>query len=263
MIRFFLVFIILFSSVFSSELTPLDPLLIRVEQNLQVAETMEERALALLQLQKVLLSFLKIPMGNEEFYTILRKSRPTIDRIMPAAHTLYAYLYDEELTRRITVTLNGKSYTAFQNLHDDRYEEELVNWQSNNLYALPQKLSSSTIQDLEPGLSYNFIVTLEGRVIISDEQLTSKAMNGQKAILGPNHGILAGGKPVLSAGEFILFQKGDRKILFASSSSGHYRPDFSSLELLREALMDLGFPAEAIVLAPVRLSDIAWLFLQR
>ncbi|MFZ1489495.1 MAG: hypothetical protein WAS51_06110 [Ilumatobacteraceae bacterium] len=65
------------------------------------------------------------------------------------------------------------------------------------------------------------------------------------------HPVLAGGEPVLAAGELAVLDAGRvRVVLDLTNQSGHYEPGASCLAIAAEVLIGLGFEVPAEVVRP-------------
>lgn len=119
-------------------------------------------------------------------------------------------------------------------------------------------LDKTTLLELAPEKIYNFVLLPDGTIWAALERPGGKEYHvGEDEVLEetfgyPNHTILAGGphQLVLTAGALILFQEGEKRLMFVSNKSGHYQPTFRSLPEVRRQLATLGMDEHAIILVP-------------
>lgn len=107
-----------------------------------------------------------------------------------------------------------------------------------------QPLGKSFIDKLENGELAEFVVTVDGEYNVSNHPEIK-------------HSLLAGEKDADTAGGFRVWknEKGELALCVLSCKSGHFRPTEESLSLLKQRLVELGIPAERIVVSAGDFSD--------
>lgn len=205
----------------------------------------------------ILLDFL-MTADEEDFYDFLKLSKPYIDAMSRMNDEIFFQIYQDRFCDRRLASLNGIPvfiyYNAFSRkmpLSDEErtflYEEEVQRHQNVALQP-KQKLTKSTLKKLISGQTYNFVLNLENKAYISYNQRYKLKNEASKTILNsPNHTILAGNAPILSAGVINYYQVGKKKLYILSCSSGHFHPLPDSLIHIKNYLMALGIPEEAII----------------
>jgi CHAD domain-containing protein len=94
---------------------------------------------------------------------------------------------------------------------------------------------------------YDFVLLPTGEVRLSPIEMRDSEIEKETG-KWPNHTLLAEGGPVQTAGNLFLFQQDGKRVLFLANKSGHYLPDYASLQLIRQHLIQAGIPGEEIYL---------------
>jgi hypothetical protein len=121
---------------------------------------------------------------------------------------------------------------------------------------LPQELddarSAGVIPATFPGQHFNELVDQNRRLVyvltLRFQLIIAPQLTGTFEI---DHPALCQGEDVLAAGELDLVRiEREYVVMDLSNKSGHYRPDGSCLDLVREFMLDLGFQVLEEVLDP-------------
>lgn len=227
------------------------------ENFLSGSQNLLERLMFVQKIHDIILDFLNTA-DEKTFYKHLKLSKPYIDLLREIDDAIFFQIYKERFCDRRFIELNGLTTYIYYNIFSQRtiltdeerahlYEEELS--RHKNVKLLPkQSLNKSTLKDLLSGQTYNFVLTLKNEAFISYNQRYRLKNNSEKKIVNsPNHTLLAGNAPVLSAGVLNFYKIGKKKLYIISCSSGHFHPLPDSLVHMKNYLMNHGVPEEAII----------------
>ena len=141
-------------------------------------------------------------------------------------------------------------------------------FQEYNMYMedhieTPFILDAPTIETLESGTLYNFVLLPDGTIRVALERPGKREYHERdkvtvEAFHYPNHTILAGNphQVVITAGAFVMHKKDEKRLFFVSCKSGHYQPSYDSLTFMRTQLSLLGInPYTVICVNDVDLSQ--------
>ncbi|HEV8051484.1 MAG TPA: hypothetical protein VGP47_03245, partial [Parachlamydiaceae bacterium] len=147
-------------------------------------------------------------------------------------------------------------------------DRELYFFQEYNMYMedyieTPFNLDSSSIETLEPGTLYNFVLLPDGTIRAALERPGEREYHERDKIIVeafhyPNHTILAGNphQIVITAGAFVMHKMEEKRLFFVSCKSGHYQPSYDSLNFMKTQLSLQGInPYTVICVNDVDLSQ--------
>lgn len=224
------------------------------------ASNVYEQTLMLDKLYQWLLLLLKADLTDEQFYDLLKQAQPTVKHIAAFGNDMAQFLYPNFTFETLDVTLNGKATKAYLNMLSDRYDQELESYNKHRVIS-SHLLTGESLRSLKPYVTYGYVVTLAGDLYFSELQDFDWLMDGNvKILLAPNHPVLAGGYPILAAGELIVLGDEHKKIYQVGTTSGHYRPDYSSHVHVVDILVSLGVKSEQIVPTVFLIHRIPWKF---
>lgn len=263
---FFLIFFIFNFSLFSEELlndyydtTTFFSAALQKEENrfLSSAGNLYEKLTFVRKMHDILLDFLYLA-DDDSYYDQLKFSKPFIDRMKEVTDDIFDQIYQDRICDRRSMELNGVMVYVYYNLFSQSklltdkertefYEEEIRLHQ--NVKMLPKRfLNKEALKTLLSGQTYNYVVNLQNEVYISYDQRYRLKNDEKKYILNsPNHTMLAGDAPILSAGVIKFYKVGRKELYFISCSSGHFHPSADSAIHIRNYLIELGIPEEAII----------------
>lgn len=241
----------------------------RMALEVEEAKTIYDKAL----LVEDLYSWLKM-LGNEsiereEFFFLLREGGSTRTKILEFTDEISNYLYADRKATVKEFYRDGDAVPAFFNSYRFKKHPPADENERERLYSLEkfsyQKYGFIPVEKWEhelfcpfmEGVSYNFIVTLDGEIYYSRMQNYDKLREGEvKRLVAPNHAILAHDGAVLTAGELVFLGKGENRLWIIAISSGHYRPSFGSGEKMVEKLLSFGIPRESIMVSALPLERL-------
>lgn len=127
----------------------------------------------------------------------------------------------------------------------------------------PFILDAATIETLESGTLYNFVLLPDGTIRVALERPGEREYHERDKVIVeafhyPNHTILAGNphQIVITAGAFVMHKKDEKRLFFVSCKSGHYQPSYDSLTFMCTQLSRLGInPYTVICVNDVDLSQ--------
>lgn len=213
----------------------------------------------------ILLDFLNTA-EDAEFYEQLRKLKPSIELLSNTSQDLFFQIFPDKFCDRRPVKVDGSIIHAYYNIFSQTrrrsdserkagYAEEVA--RHKGIKLLPKRLLTNKVkQTLIPAQSYNFIVNLGNEAYISYEQRYRLKEEREKILISPNHTLLAGNNPVLAAGVFTYYRVDQKELYFITSSSGHFHPKPDSLKYMKNYLIKLGIPEEAIILFSLKYNQI-------
>lgn len=238
-----------------------------------------ERILKCSYVQDSLISYLLKAENVEEYHRGMALFDPEIKgfRSMCDYISNYFNFYkgSSELSnpQTIEIEVNGQSVTGYLNTFKVDHsltpeERETYFYQEYNHYLqdcieVPFVLDASNIHTLEPDTLYNYALLPDGTIRIALERPGEREYHVRdehviEAFHYPNHTILAGApdQVVMTAGALIIHQEGEKRLFFVSCKSGHFQPDFHSVNWMRARLGSLGInPYTAISVNDVDLSQ--------
>lgn len=205
----------------------------------------------------ILLDFL-YTAEEENFYKQLRALRPFLEILSNLNDQFFDRVYPDRMCQRIPIEWNGLTTYVYYNTFNKKrplteeertifYEEELIRHKSVNLQKI--LLNREALNTLIPGQTYNFILNLQNVAYIAYEQ-RYKLRNdpSSKPILNSaNHTLLAGNSPVIAAGSIDFYKIGKKELYFLTCTSGHFKPKPDCLDHMKNYLVSLGVPEEAII----------------
>jgi hypothetical protein len=255
-----LLVIILPFLVFAEESSYFEQALHNIEVSHDQAENLFDEVLAIDDLNQWLVLLVKGAPSQQSFLNEMRLASSLLKRISNRTVEILAILKSDKQPVVETVLIDGIAHEAFLNAYIDsdgvpssieernlRYERESNSYRLHQLFDI-HELNPQTIQQIESGFVYNFVVTLDKRILFCDVQdYRSVYENGKRVLLAPNHAILASGEPVLTAGEIRIVKRGEKQLWLIAARSGHYRPTLSSAKYMIDTLKELGIPEESIV----------------
>lgn len=192
------------------------------------------------------------------FYQQMQLIQPFIEVMLRVNDTIFFDFFQGKYSDRRPVDLKGgKTYIYYNTYAQNRelteqerkqfYEKDISSHKTVQQERRKQ-LDKHCLRDLEPGQTYNFIITPQNITYISyDQRYKLRDLEQKKALMCPDHTILAGNHPVLCAGVINMYEIGSKKLFVISSSSGHFRPFPDSLIHLKNCLIKLGVPEESII----------------
>ena len=169
--------------------------------------------------------------------------------------------------QEIPITFQGQSVSGFLNTFkvnrhltsQDRgvfFEQEQARYLRDH-FVEPFILDESTITKLEAERVYNFVLLPSGLVRVAIERPGKKEYHVRddalvEAFRYPNHTILAGHsqQAAVTAGSFIMYQSGTKRLFFVSCKSGHFQPSFESLTHMQTQLATLGVNPFTVICVP-------------
>lgn len=237
--------------------------LIRLDMDLRTASSDIAIVERLSEFQELLHDYLA-KADPEEFIAELRELDPLIEAIGHRSNLFYHRFRPYKFNQSYDVKdKDGNKLPFFTNTY--RSNEPLTEQEKSQFYLHERRsydqygehpkyeLNEETLLSIEPNNIYNFVVTSDKTVLFAIETddptiyLTTDKGISIKRILSPNHTILAGNQPVLSAGTFTMWQEGEKQLIFVANDSGHFRPDFESLKEFKKRLTQLGVEKERII----------------
>lgn len=239
----------------------------QIEIDLRIAESDLEIVRLLMACQKVLRRYLE-DCQTEDFAKELSQLTPIIKKIGLRSNLFYYRFRPYKFSQAFRVQDENGHIVVFTNTY--RSDCPLSEQEKSQLFFLEMKsyekwgehqkltLTSDTLREIEPDVTYNFVVTSDRLVHFAKDEtdnrifLTTESGVSIKRIRSPNHTILAGNQPVLTCGTFRLWQVEDRQLIFVSNDSGHFRPDYESLEIFKQHLIELDFVPDQIICLAVQ-----------
>ena len=201
------------------------------------------------------------------FSTEMRKLKPHIKKLEAISERLFFDVYPDKFSERHAVNHEGKETFMYLNIFSrmnyhltekeraHAYEEEVD--RLKGIQLLPkEKFTKELPQRLVSGQSYNFIVNLMNEAYLSYEQLYRLIDRKGKRLIGPNHTLLAGNNPVLSAGVLSYYRVNGKTLYFLSCSSGHFHPKPDSLIHMKNCMIKLGIPEDSIILYSLKHDNV-------
>lgn len=204
---------------------------------------------------------------EDEFYEQLRLLKPSIEMMSEVSNTVFFQIHPKRQYERRPFKLDGSDTYLYHNIFSQKhsltdeertafYEEEMERHQGVKLQP-KQQLTKDVIKTLAPGQPYNFIINSQKEAYISYEQgYRLKAENGKPLLNTQGHTFLAGNNPVLTAGVFNYHKVGNKELYFVACASGHFHPTPDSLVHMKNYLVKLGVPEEAIVVLSMTYDQI-------
>lgn len=232
---------------------------LQTEENnfLSSEQNLNEKLTLVQKMHDIVLDFLNTA-DDEKFYEQLKLSKPFIDMMTKINDSIFFQIYQDRFCDRRPFEFNGIASNIYYNAFSKRtvlteeertslYEEEIT--RHKNVKLLPRQfLNKESLKTLVSGQTYNFVLTLHNEAYISYNQCYRLKNNDAKSILNsPNHTILAGNAPVFSAGVINYYKVGQKQLYIISCSSGHFHPMPDSLVHIKNYLISLGIPEEAII----------------
>jgi hypothetical protein len=219
-------------------------------------QSLFDKLIVVRSMHDIILDFLNTA-DDDKFYEQLRNSKPFIDLLTKTNDSIFTEIYPDRYYDRKLFAFNGSITYIYYNIFHRRnlteeqrthFFEEEVN-RHKNVQLLPKQfLNKKALKMLVPGQSYNFVLNVQNKAYVSYNQLYRLKDGSGKTILNsPNHTILAGNAPVLSAGVVYFYNVGKKKLFILSCSSGHFHTMPDSLNHMKSYLINLGIPEEAII----------------
>lgn len=224
--------------------------------------------------QDTLLAFLHESKDEQEFLQGMREIYNGSECVRHCSFyglkeiNFYDFTSPEMKPHLTTVNYDGKEVEAFYNTfkineplsseeREHYYSFEEKNYQRDAIIK-PFSLDHQSLKDLQPDTIYNFVLLLDDTVRIALERSGQKEYyvgtdnEVTEKFTHPNHSILAGSanEVVLTAGSFMFFQDGPKRLFFISNKSGHYRPLILSLDRFRRWLNLQGLEESTIIPLP-------------
>jgi hypothetical protein len=236
--------------------------LIRLDMDLRTAHSDIAIVEKLSEFQELLLTYLA-KANPDTFLEELRELDPLIEAIGNRSNLFYHRFRPYKFAQPYSVKDRDGNVVFFTNTY--RSNEPLTEQEKSQLYiheltsyeqygTQPKhKLTAETFHLIKPGQIYNFVVTSDKQLLFAIEEddptifLTTDKGISVKRIRSPNHTILAGNQPVLSAGTFTIREVDGKRLIFAANDSGHFRPDFESLKEFKKQLVKVGVDPERII----------------
>ncbi|MBS0621948.1 MAG: hypothetical protein JSR80_03200 [Verrucomicrobia bacterium] len=243
--------------------------LTKIELALRVAGSDEQIVKLLGRFQKEMVRYLA-EAKSADFVVELKELEPLIDAIGYRSNLFHYRFRPYRFSHAFTVEDMNGQIICFTNTYlsneplDEQKKARLFFLEMNSYEEWGthprQLLNRHTFPNLQPGLVYNFVVTSDGLVYSSPDErdpniyFTTEEGISIKRITSPNHTILAGNQPVLSAGTFVIWQVEDRQLIFVSNDSGHFRPDYESLKIFKDTLIRWGIAPQQIICMAVEVN---------
>lgn len=229
------------------------PLHFWVSAQAQSAEQAQshKNAADVLQVQETLIAAVRNPqLTATDYRQWLKQTQTQHEKILARSEKLRLELFPSP---PISLTPEGhflNNYKSERPLSPPEraqaYARETAEYQARPL-GQPQRLDLSLWHKGPSEQGYDFVLTPAGEIFLSPIELRDGEIS-HEAGKWPNHTILAKGGPVQTAGNLFLFQQEGKRVLFLANKSGHYLPDYSSLQSMRQKLIQAGIPAEEIYL---------------
>lgn len=224
-------------------------------------------------LQDVWLAYLHDAIDQEEFYSgmqLFQDNSTGFQSVCKHVTTVFNFYTGESKRpspQQIQTLFKGKVVSGFLNtfkLGRPLTEEERIEF-FNQEYAkflkdgiaFPFVLDALSIEKLEKNTLYNFALLQDGTIYASLERPGEKEYQVLHEIVleafkYPNHTMLAGSanQVVITAGALILHQVNDKRMFFISSKSGHFQPDYPSLNHMRTQLAEFGVKPFTVIPVP-------------
>lgn len=233
----------------------------KIESQVKNSSTLKEKALHYQNLEKWYYLLAELNISKSEKKEILETTHPTIDFLTKEYHQFAEYFFADEDRETIPVIYQNEETVAFLNLDEKRFDQELESYHQHKNFE-PIVLTKKSLKKLELNVHYNFVITLDGKMILGKLQKYDELFEGdRKILLAPNHAILADGKPVVAAGELEILGK-DVPIFFASLTSGHYHPSLESKKHIYNKLLEFEILAPQIILLDFEFEKLGWKFLE-
>ncbi len=215
---------------------------------------------------EILLDFL-YTAEDKDFYHQLRLSKSYIEYMTKIDESIFSEIHPDRYCDRRPYNFNGISTYIYYNTfsrHSPLSDEErtlLYNEELNrhkHIQLLPiQPLNKNALKKLSSSQTYNFVLTLQNKSYISyDQSYRLRSVDSKSLLISPNHTMLAGHVPLLSVGVFKYYKVGKKELFIISCSSGHFHPMPDCLVHMKNYLMSLGVPEEAIISLPVSMDKI-------
>lgn len=124
------------------------------------------------------------------------------------------------------------------------FEKEWQLYQRNKKSA-PLKFELNYLK--QPGLSsFDFVLFPDKKtVMISPISLIENPLKKMKGS-HPNHTILAGQTPILSAGNMTVLNEGNKQLIFVSNKSGHFLPEYKDIDYFKDFLIKQGISSHKV-----------------
>ncbi len=238
-----------------------------IEMDLRTGSSDIEIAELLIDFQLTLREYL-VRADSRYFIEELGELDPMIERIGDRSNMFYYRFRPYRFSQSYTVTDKDGQIVCFTNTY--RSNEPLTEKEKSELFFLEMNsyeefgihprytLTKETIGDLEPDQTYNFVVTSDKIIHYAPDYEdptiyhTTDSGISVKRIISPNHTILAGNQPVLAAGTFVVWEHEDRRLIFLSNDSGHFRTDYESLQVFKKHLKKMGIEAERVICVAIQ-----------
>lgn len=236
----------------------------KIEEEINEAKSLEQRAIYYQDLEKWFKLLVKLDLPKEKKYAILKHTYPIVERLSEKYIEYITYFMPTDEQETVSVVYQGKETEAYKNLDPERYEEEVESYNKNKSFEKTHVVKDN-LKEIKTGTHYNFVLTTEGELICTELQEYDELFTAdkKKILLAPNHALLADGKPVLSAGEFILLTDGDFTLVQIGMTSGHYHPAWAAKEHIEKKFLDLGFSQEQIQVFGFHIHKLGWKFLEK
>lgn len=234
-----------------------------IENNLEEAKTMYDKALLINDVYLWLQQLSKMKYSKEETLALLKKAHPLIEKITVCGDDMTEFFHPQTPYETIDVQLGGTASKAFLNMRANLYQEEVKSYAKYRQFDRFE-LTNYNLANLDKNHLYNFVVTQEEKLYLSSAQDFDLVNEGKvKAIITPNHPLLADGQPILTAGELIVLGNDRVKIYLVGITSGHYRPNYATREHMIKSLLALGVAREQIITTVFSIHNIGWKFVTK
>lgn len=246
----------------------------KYEGELGQAGSISEGLLGCSYIQDAWLTFLQQAENEEEYHHGMRllndytHSFKSICRYTSSVINFYTGDKQYAMAQEVPVNFHGIEVLGFLNTFKKGCcltpeERELYFEQERSHYLRdkvvePFILDATSIQELEPERIYNFALLPDGTIYAALEKTGETAYHVcadetvSEAFQYPNHTILAGSphQVVVTAGSFILYQVDNKRLFFISCKSGHFVPNYYSLNYMRYELTNLGVDPYTVIETP-------------
>ncbi|MGE3724739.1 MAG: hypothetical protein AB7I41_04260 [Candidatus Sericytochromatia bacterium] len=209
------------------------------------------RAAAVLHAQERLIAAVRNPQLSPDNYRVwLKQQQAEHEETLARSETLRLELFPSPPVSRNAQGHFLNNYKLERDLSPAEREREYHREREAYLakpLGVPLPFALATWNTGPAEQAYDFVLLPTGEVRLSPIEMHDKEIEKETG-KWPNHTLLAEGGPVQTAGNLFLFQQDGKRVLFLANKSGHYLPDYTSLQLLRQYLIQAGIPGEEIYL---------------
>lgn len=220
-------------------------------------------------IQDIYYAYLHRVKDVEEFYRGMELFDSHLDsykgmcNYMSDYFNFYKGKFDRPDRHMVPLYFDGKEVSGFMNTFKrggplTAEERELYFNQESSRFMnehieMPFILDAEALDNLHSGKRYNYALLPDGTIRASGDQPIETDYYDrdemEDAFAYPNHTILAGSphQAVVTAGAFVMYKSGEKRLFFVSCKSGHFQPYYDSLPAMRTQLAHLGINPYTVI----------------